>query len=88
VTLKLYLSNGREQLLTRELEEHIATQEPLELVKGLSQDGQVALGDREWCSLDSIVKAEIVQPEPKQGPSMAPGTRDEDVAAALKENYS
>ena len=87
ITLRLYLSNGREQLLTRELEADESTLEPRELLERFSSEGRVSLGDRESCSLGSIVKVEVAHPESIHGPVLAPGVRDEDVAAALKGNY-
>jgi hypothetical protein len=87
VTLRLYLSDGREHLLTRELEPDESTVEPRELLERFSSEGRVSLGDRESCSLAAIVKAEVVHPEPVEGPVVAPGIRDEDIAAALKGNY-
>ena len=87
ITLKLFLSDGREQLLSRELEADETSLEPREILERSSKDGRVALGDRESCSLESIVKVEVVHPKPSEGPTLAHGIRDEDVAAALKGNY-
>ena len=89
VTLRLYLADGREQLFSQEVDS--ADQTPQEILERASKDGLIALGDRERCSLDSIVDARLEpSPEPKTGPAWkeagAP-LRDEDVAAALSENY-
>jgi hypothetical protein len=89
VTLRLYLADGREQLFSQEVES--ADEAPLEILRRASKDGRIALGDRESCSLDSIVDAKFEPaPEPTTGPTWkqahAP-LRDEDVAAALSENY-
>jgi hypothetical protein len=89
VTLRIYLADGREQLLSQEVES--ADEAPLEILKRASKDGRISLGDRESCSLDSIVDARIEpSPKPQRGPTLneegAP-LRDEDVAAALSENY-
>ena len=89
VTLRLYLADGREQLLSLEVDS--ADETPLEILKRASKDGRIALGDRESCSLESIVDAGLEpSPEPKAGPAWneadAP-LHDEDVAAALRENY-
>jgi hypothetical protein len=89
VTLRLYLADGREQLFSQEAESTDET--PMEILRRVSKDGRIALGDRETCSLDSIVDARL-EPltEPQAGPAWneadAP-LRDEDVAAALRENY-
>jgi hypothetical protein len=89
VTLRLYLADGREQLFSQEVES--ADQSPLEILQRASKDGRISLGDRESCSLDSIVDAKFEpSPEAQAGPTLshegAP-IRDEDVAAALSENY-
>ena len=68
-----------------------ADEAPFEILKRASKDGRVALGDRESCSLDSIIGAKLEPfPEPQTGPTWkqagAP-LRDEDVAAALSEDY-
>ena len=89
VTLRLYLADGREQLLSQEVDS--AGEAPLEILRRASKDGRIALGDRESCSLDAIVDAKLEPaPEPQSGPTWkqagAP-LRDEDVAAALGENY-
>lgn len=87
VTLKLSLSDGRELELSRELEADESSLEPRQVLERSSRDGRVALGDRESCSLAEIVKVEVVHPERREGPTLAHGIRDEDVATALKGNY-
>jgi hypothetical protein len=89
VTLRLYLADGREQLFSQEVDS--ADEAPLEILRRASKNGRIALGDRESCSLDSIVDARLEpSPEAQGGPTWkqagAP-LRDEDVAAALNENY-
>ena len=89
VTLRLYLADGREQLFSQEAQSSDET--PMEILRRVSKNGQIALGDRETCSLDSIVDARFEPaPESQTGPAWneaeAP-LRDEDVAAALRENY-
>jgi hypothetical protein len=89
VTLRLYLAGGREQLFSQEAQSSDET--PMEILRRVSKNGQIALGDRETCSLDSIVDARFEPaPESQTGPAWnevdAP-LRDEDVAAALRENY-
>jgi hypothetical protein len=89
VTLRLYLADGREQLFSQEVESSDET--PLEILERASKDGRIALGDRESCSLDEIVDAKLEPaPEPQAGPTWnqaGPPLRDEDIAAALRENY-
>jgi hypothetical protein len=89
VTLRLYLADGREQLFSQEVDS--ADEAPFDILKRASKDGRIALGDRESCSLDSIVDAKLEpSPDPQTGPEWkqagAP-LRDEDVAAALSEEY-
>lgn len=92
VTLRLYLSGGDERLLAQELDD--VPEQPYEIVKRLSRDGRVPLGDRESCDLDEIERVELVPPpEPQVGPTwgreygLPDGVqlRDEDVATALSE---
>ena len=58
-----------------------------EILQRTSEDGRVALGDRESCSLESIVKVEVIHTEPREGPTLEHGIHDEDVAAVMKGNY-
>jgi hypothetical protein len=89
VTLRLHLADGREQLFSQEAQS--ADETPMEILRRVSKDGEIALGDRETCSLDSIVDARFEpSPEPQAGPAWREADaplRDEDVAAALRENY-
>jgi hypothetical protein len=89
VTLRLYLADGREQLFSQEVDS--ADETPMEIVRRVSKDRRISLGDRESCSLDSIVDARFEPPaEPQSGPAWTEADaplRDEDVAAALRENY-
>jgi hypothetical protein len=89
VTLRLYLADGRERLFSQEVAS--ADETPLEILRRVSKDGRVALGDRETCRLDEIVDAKLEPaPEPQRGPAWREADvplRDEDVAAALRENY-
>jgi hypothetical protein len=89
VTLRLYLADGREQLFSQEAQSSDET--PMEILQRVSKDGEIALGDRESCSLDSIVDARVEPaPQPQTGPAWKEADaplRDEDVAAALRENY-
>jgi hypothetical protein len=90
VTLRLYLADGREQLFAQEAQSPDETAR--EILQRVSKDGRIALGDRESCSLDSIVDATFEPaPESQSGPPWKEADekplRDEDVAAALRENY-
>jgi hypothetical protein len=89
VTLRLYLADGREQLFSQDVQS--ADEEPFEILKRASKDGLISLGDSESCSLDSIIDAKREpSPGPQAGPpwkQAGPPLRDEDVAAALSEDY-
>ena len=89
VTLRLYFADGREQLFSQEVDS--ADETPLEILQRVSEHGRIPLGDRESCSLDSIIDAHLEpSPEPQTGPAWTQAgkpLRDEDVAAALSENY-
>src|SRR5437016_5977848 len=93
ITLKLYLSDGRERQLSSEAADDRAT--PRELLERISSGGQVRLGDRESVSLDDVERVELVPPpEPRRGlnweePRTPEGVslRDEDVSAALREQH-
>ena len=87
VTLRLQLTDGRELLLSRELEPEEASLAPREILERASRDGRVALGDRDSCSLSSVVRVDVVEPEPRAGPVLEQGIRDEDVASALDGNF-
>jgi hypothetical protein len=89
VTLRLYLADGREQLFSQEVDS--TDESPFELLNRVSKEGRLPLGDRETCSVDEIIDARF---EPSPAPQTAPSwneagqpLRDEDVAAALDENY-
>jgi hypothetical protein len=92
VTLRLHLTGGEERLFAQEVDDVPET--PYEIVKRLSRNGRVPLGDRESCDLDAIERVEL---EPAPEPQVAPTwgseyglpdevqLRDEDVATALSE---
>jgi len=88
VTIRLFLADGREQLLTQDAEPNEA---PRAILERISEDGRVPLGDRESCALDELVDARLEPgPEPQTGPTWdeaGPRLQDEDVAAAMSGNY-
>ena len=53
----------------------------------VDDNGRIRLGDRESCRIDDVVDVEVVRPGPVEGPGFEHGLQDEDVAAALDENY-
>jgi hypothetical protein len=51
-------------------------------------DGRIVVSDHESCHLDEVVGVEIVRPRPVEGPGYERrGLQDEDLSAALDENY-
>jgi hypothetical protein len=93
VTLKLYLSDGRERQLSQEVGDGDPAT-PREILERMSDDGLIRLGDRESCSLDAVERVELVPLEAASGPDWhEPGRppdarlRDEDVSAALREQH-
>jgi hypothetical protein len=50
-------------------------------------DGRITVGDRESLSIAEVVDVELLQPKEIDGPGFARGLQDEDVSAALRENY-
>ncbi len=87
LTLRLHLANGGDRLVSRELDN--ADEPPSEMLKRFSENGRIAVGDREHVPLDEIVSIEVVpDPEPQTAPPWGPGLHDEDVASALKERYT
>jgi hypothetical protein len=92
VQLRLHLSGGVRRLLAQEVEDESET--PYELVRRISKDGRVPLGDRESCPLEAIERIEVVAPPaPQRGPTWGSEyglgedvpLRDEDVETALRE---
>jgi hypothetical protein len=49
--------------------------------------GRIRVSDHESCRLEEIVYAEFVATRRAEGPEFEHGLQDEDVAAALDENY-
>jgi len=88
VTLRLFLSNGEERLLSQEVAD--VNETPDEILERIGKDGRIPLGDRDSCRLEEIVKAEIAAPEPKTGPTLkydGVRVRDEDVSAAMRGSF-
>ena len=83
--LRIHLADGRESLLSAEVDESPET--PEELLEQFNRDGQIRLGDRESVSIKDVVKVEFAPVEPQEGPSWVRGLRDEDVASAMEERF-
>ena len=51
------------------------------------RDDRIALGDRDWCRIDEVLDVTLVEPTRVEGPGRRRSLQDEDVAAAVEENY-
>lgn len=81
VRLRIHLADGREALLSAEVDEPPET--PEELLEQFNRDGQIPLGDRETVRIKDVVKVEFDPVEPQAGPSWLGNLQDEDVASAM-----
>jgi hypothetical protein len=62
--------------------------DPWRLLESRADDqGRISLGDRESCGIGEVLEVSLVEPERVEGPTWERGLKDEDVAAALDENY-
>ena len=82
--LRIHLADGREALLSAEVEEPPET--PEELLEQLDRDGQI-LGDRESVPIKDVVKVEFAPAAPQEAPSWLRDLRDEDVASAMEGRF-
>lgn len=85
VRLRIHLADGREALLSAEVEEPPET--PEELLEQLDREGQILLGDRESVPIKDVVKVEFAPAEPQAAPSWLRDLRDEDVASAMEGRF-
>ena len=81
VRLRIHLADGREALLSAEVEEPPGT--PEELLEQLDREGRIVLGDRESVPIKEVVKVEFAPAESQAAPSWLGDLRDEDVASAM-----
>jgi hypothetical protein len=85
VRLRIHLADGREALLSAEVDESPET--PEELLEQFDRDGQIPLGDRESVPIKEVVKVEFAPVESRAGPAWVRGLHDEDVASAMEERF-
>jgi hypothetical protein len=81
VRLRIHLADGREALLSAEVDEPPET--PEEFLEQFKRDSQIPLGDRETVPIKDVVKVEFAPAEPRAGSSWLGDLRDEDVASAM-----
>jgi hypothetical protein len=89
VRLRIHLADGREALLSAEVDESPET--PEKLLEQFNRDGRITLGDRETVPIEDLVKVELAPPEPQVGPRIwghaGEGLAGEDVATAMEERF-
>ena len=79
--LRIHLEDGREALLSAEVDAPPET--PEDLLEQFKREGQILLGDRETVPIKDVVKVEFAPAEPQAAPSWLRDLRDEDVASAM-----
>jgi hypothetical protein len=85
VRLRIHLADGREALLSAEVDEWPET--PEEFLEQFNRDGQILLADRETVPIEDVVKVEFAPAEPQAAPSWLRELRDEDVASAMEGRF-
>ena len=81
VRLRIHLADGREALLSAEVDEPPET--PERFLERFNRQGEVRLGDRETVPIKDVIKVEFAPVEPQTGPSWLGDLRDEDAASAM-----
>lgn len=85
VRLRVHLADGRETLLSAEVDEPPET--PERFLEQFNRKGQVVLGDRESVPIKDVVKVEFAPAEPEAAPPWLRNLRDEDVASAMEGRF-
>lgn len=87
-TLRLSFADRPDFDLAFEATAENAGADPRELLAARAdRAGRISLGDRDWCRIDDVIDATIVEPARLHGPTWERGLRDEDVATALDESF-
>jgi hypothetical protein len=87
-TLRLRLAHRPDHDLAFEAIEDEAETDPWRLLKSRADaHGRISLGDRDSCALEDVLDVTLVDPVPIEGTTYERGLQDEDVAAAIEENY-
>jgi hypothetical protein len=81
VTLKVWLADGKECLLSAELDE--VPESPEELLTTFVRDDEIALSDSASVPRSEVVRVEFAPVEPEAGPRWIGPLRDEDVESAM-----
>jgi hypothetical protein len=87
-TLRLRLADRPDHDLAFEATEQEAELDPWRLLKSRADEaGRISLGDRDSCAIEDVLDVTVVDPVPIEGTTFERGLQDEDVAAAIEENY-
>lgn len=85
VRLRIRLADGREALLSAEVDEPPET--PERFLEQFTRQGQILLGDRESVPITDVMKVEFAPAEPQAAPPWGPDLRDEDVESAMEGRF-
>ena len=86
VRLRIHLADGREALLSAEVDEP-PLETPERFLEQFNRHGQILLGDRETVPIKDVVKVEFAPAEPQAAPPWGPNLRDEDVESAMEGRF-
>jgi hypothetical protein len=87
-TLRLRLADRPVIELAFEATEQEAETDPWRLLKSRADEhGRISLGDRDSCGIEDVLEVTLVELDPVEGTTFERGLQDEDVAAAVEENY-
>jgi hypothetical protein len=87
-TLRLRLAARPVHELAFEATEDEAEIDPWLLLKSRADEhGRISLGDRDSCAIQDVLEVTLVDLDPIEGTTFERGLQDEDVAAAIEENY-
>jgi hypothetical protein len=87
-TLRLRFADRPDHDLAFEATEDDADADAWRLLKSrVDRHGRISLGDRDSCGIEDVLEVTLVDIERIEGTTFEHGLQDEDVAAALDENY-
>jgi hypothetical protein len=86
--LRLRLADRPVIELAFEATEQEAEPDPWRLLKSRADEhGRISLGDRDSCAIEDVLEVTLVDLDLIEGTTFERGLQDEDVAAAIEENY-
>ena len=87
-TLRLRLADRPAHDLAFEATEAQADIDPWRLLESqVDRHGRIRLGDRDSCGIEDVLEVTLIDLDPIEGTTFERGLQDEDVAAAIDENY-